>query len=117
MDLNKIKFTRCNLGKSSMCSGDKYRIYMCYNGKKTSFIFHDNYKNKSGLKDYLYCLLSDKNAYEFTRSNEDFMLEFGYKTIREAKRIREACKRNGDKLSKLFTNEELDEIQELLNGY
>ena len=117
MNLNEIKTSRYNLGKSEMCSGNKYRIRMSYNGVTVSFNYHDNYKNESGVKDYLYALLSDKNAYESTRDVNDFMLGFGYKNYNEAKRIREACKRNSEKLEKLFNSEELEEIEKELENY
>lgn len=117
MDLNKIKCSRSYVGKSPMCSGNKYRVRMSYNGRSVSFYFHDNYKNESEKKDYLYSLLLDMSAYDNTYNVDEFMREFGYKNYEEAQRIRNACKRNGDKVRKLFNEREIDELNELLADY
>ena len=117
MDLNKIKCSRSYVGKSPMCSGNKYRVRMSYNGETISFYFHDNFKNESGKKDYLYSLLVDMCAYGSTDDVYEFMREFGYSDYEEAQRIRNACKRNGDKVHKLFNEREIDELTELLSDY
>lgn len=117
MELNKIKCSRWSVGESHMCSGNKYRVRMSYNGRIISFYFHDNYKNDSGKKDYLYSLLLDMDAYENSGDVWEFMNEFGYKEFSYAKKIYNACKRNADKVHKLFSEREIDELRELLEGY
>lgn len=112
MLLNQIKFTKTNIGKSQMTSGDAYRITLTYKGKKCSFTFHDNYRNASTKEEIIESLLLDADAYNNARNFEDFCFEFGYNSDSiKALKVYNACKKQADKLSRLFTNAEVEQLR------
>lgn len=107
--LEKIKCKKALIGKSQMCSGNAYRITLTYNGKKCSFTFNDNYLNKSTIEDFIYCLLSDSDCYESSKNFDDFCNMFGYDNNSiKALNIYKACKKQNDKVKRLFTIEEVN---------
>ena len=111
MLLNQIKCTKTYTGKSNMTSGNSYRITLTYKGRKCSFIFNDNYLNESGKKDLVQCLLMDAEAYNNARDFEDFALEFGYNADSiQAYKIYKACKKQAEKVSRLFTSKEIEQL-------
>lgn len=105
--LGMIKCTKTYIRKSEMCSGDEFRITLTYKGKKAVFRFHDNYLNKSDKSDFIRCLLLDSEAYENARNIYDFMSDFGYENIREAKRIYKACENQSERVHRLFNEQEI----------
>ena len=116
--LTNIKCIKKCLGKSDLTSGNKYRITLTYNNKTVWFIYNDNYMNKSDLKDILYCLILDATAYENAYNFADFCNEFGYDSdSMKAYKIYQACKKQLDRYNKLFTQEEKDFLQNLLQDY
>ena len=106
--LSMIKCDKQRLGKSDVCSGDVYRITLYYNGNRCVFTFHDNYKNESTKRDFVYCLVLDAQAYESTRDTYEFMREFGYKSMDEARKVRKACEKQSERLHRLFNQNEID---------
>lgn len=106
--LSMIKCKRTYLRKSDMCSGNAYKITLSYKGHWCSFIFHDNYKNESKKSDFLYCLVLDAQAYENSRDAYEFMSEFGYKSFDEARKVRNACEKQYERLHRLFNQTEID---------
>lgn len=106
--LSMIKCKRSYLRNSEMCSGNAYRITLSYHGKRCSFVFHDNYKNESKKKDFVYCLVLDAQAYENTRDTYEFMREFGYKSFDKARKVRNACEKQSERLHRLFNDNEID---------
>ena len=101
--LSEIKATKTLLGKSKMTSGNAYRITLTHNGRRCSFVFNDNFKNASTLKDWLYALVADSDAYVSCRDLYDFMQTYGYRDEREAKKAYNACAKNRERLNRLFT--------------
>lgn len=115
--LSKIKCTRTYLRKSEMCSGNAYKITLSYHGKRCSFVFHDNFKNQSNKRDFVYCLVLDAQAYDNTRDLYEFAREFGYlryadvgdaDAMQRARKARKACEKQSERLHRLFNDNEID---------
>ena len=104
--LSEIKVTKTLLGKSKMTSGNAYRITLTHNCKRCSFVFNDNFKNASTLKDWLSALVCDADCYVSARDLTDFMQSYGYRDEREAKKAYNACAKNRERLNRLFTFDE-----------
>ncbi len=112
--LNNVKITKTYIGKSEMTSGNAYRITMSKNGERIWFIFNDNYLNETDNKGLLECLYMDAIAYEYNDNMVNFFLEFGYEedNIEEGKKAYYGCKKQFERLHKLFTHEEIEEMRE-----
>lgn len=108
-----VKASKVCMGKSKQTSGNEYSVVLKYNGNSISMLFHDNYKNESGKDEFLYALLIDAMAYENCSNLADFMDEFGYgyDQREEAKKAYKACGRQYNKLHRLFTEEEIEQLQ------
>lgn len=118
MLLDEIKCTRTNLGKSTMTSGDAFRVTLSYKGRKCSFIFNDNYLNKCEKVDFIYCLLRDADAYNCTKSFEDFAFEFGYnEDSMKAYKIYKECKKQAERTKRLFKNIEIMKLYTEMNNF
>ena len=116
--LNKITYKKTYLHKSTLTSGNAYRITLNYKNNTIWFIYNDNIYNKSTLNDFIYCLLLDSQAYEINKGNVfEFMREFGYNDTHEAKRIYNACEKQSERLHKLFTNEEIQQLNKHFENY
>ena len=116
MLLNNIKFTKTNIGRSQMTSGDAFRVTLTYKGKRCSFIFNDNYLNNSTKEEVIDCLLLDAEAYSNSRDFADFALEFGYNDdSMTAYKIYNAYKKQAEKVKRLFTAEEVQQLREEIN--
>lgn len=116
--LNKIKFAKTYIEKSTLTSGNKYKITLTYKNKKVWFYYNDNIYNKGGLNDCLYCLLLDSQSFEYNKDNlKGFALEFGYDDINEAKRVYNACKKQYERLNKLFNQEEIKQLEKYFENY
>ena len=97
----------------------QYTIEMNYNGQSYDFEFTDSvsaYRNSEPLhyKEVLECLLSDKSAYDSCRDIDDFQAEFGYEKASELLKAYNGCKETSEGLERLFTEEELEELEEEL---
>jgi hypothetical protein len=111
-----VKANKVCMGKSKQTSGNEYSVVLKYNGNSITMLYHDNYKNESGKDDFLYALLMDAMAYENCCSRfgfGDFMKEFGYdyEQEKEAAKAYKACERQYNKLHRLFTEKEIEELQ------
>ena len=108
-----VKANKVCMGKSNKTSGNEYSVVLKYNGNSITILFHDNYRNESGKDEFLYALLMDAMAYENCFNLDDFMDEFGYgyEQKEEAEKVYKACKRQYNKLHRLFTEEEIKELQ------
>ena len=117
--LEKIRTTKSYKGKSEMTSGNAYTVRVYYNGKYCQMTFHDNYENKSDKNDFVYCLLSDADAYNNTMGLDDFADLFGYYDIKKCVKAYNCCKRQAEKVKRLFTEEEVEHLWEELQeaGY
>ena len=107
-----VKASKVYLGKSKQTSGNEYSVVLKYNGNSITMLFHDNYLNESGKDEFLYALLMDAMAYENCSNLADFMDEFGYgyERRKEAEKAYKACEKQYNKLHRLFTEEEIDEL-------
>lgn len=107
-----VKANKVCMGKSKKTSGNEYSVVLKYNGNSITMLFHDNYKNESGKDDFLYALLMDAMAYENCFNLDDFMDEFGYgyDQRKEAEKAYKACEKQYNKLHRLFTEKEIDEL-------
>jgi len=115
--LNQIKCKKTYLGKSTLTSGDKFKITLTHNKQTISFNFNDNYKNDSTKNDFIYCLLLDSFSYYYNDNLNDFMNEYGYNDYNEAKRIYNACKKQNERLHKLFNIEEIEQLKKHFENY
>ena len=110
--LEKIKCKKTNKGKSQMTSGNAFQITLSYNGKRCGFLFNDNYLNESNKNDFVYCLLSDADAYTSSRNFEDFCNMFGYDNdSRKALKAFNGCKKQAEKVRRLFNDEEVETLR------
>lgn len=115
--LNEINTTKTYIRKSDCTSGNAYRVTLTRNGVKVGFVFNDNIYNKSDKNDFIYSLLSDSQAYENARDLTDFMLDFGYDNIPQAKTIFDACKKQSERLHKLFNDAEIETLEKIFENY
>ena len=115
--LDEINTTKTYIGKSDCTSGNAYRVTLTRNGVKVGFIFNDNIYNESDKNDFVYSLLSDSQAYENARDLTDFMLDFGYDNIPQAKQVYNACKKQSERLHKLFDDAEIEMLKKIFENY
>lgn len=115
--LNEINTTKTYIRKSDLTSGNAYRVTLTRNGVKVGFIFNDNIYNESDKNDFIYSLLSDSQAYENARDLTDFMLAFGYDDIPQAKQVYDACKKQSERLHKLFNDAEIETLGKIFENY
>jgi len=110
----------------------KYRLELSYNGKKYRFTFHDsiynyNHNIKLNKLDTIYAVLMDSNSYEDTKSYQEFCKWFGYDEYietqygtvvnKEAMKIYEACKKTYEALHNIFSDDELEKLQDEFQDY
>lgn len=109
-----VKANKVCMGKSKKTGGNEYSVVLKYNGNSITMLYHDNYKNESDKDEFLYALLMDSLAYENCFNLADFMDEFGYDYDQKDKALKdyEACARQYNKLHRLFTEEEIEQLQE-----
>lgn len=115
--LNEINTTKTYIGKSDCTSGNAYRVTLTRNGKRIGFIFNDNIYNECDKNDFIFSLLRDSQAFENARNLTDFMLDFGYDNIPQAKQVYNACKKQSDRLHKLFNNTEIETLEKIFENY
>ena len=115
--LNEINTTKTYIGKSDLTSGNAYRVTLTRNGVKVGFVFNDNIYNESDKNDFIFSLLSDSQAYENARDLADFMLDFGYDNIPQAKQVYNACKKQSERLHKLFNDTEIETLKKIFENY
>lgn len=107
-----VKASKTYVGKSDMTTGNKYKVTLRYNNKSVSMTYHDNCLNESGKDDFLYALILDGMAYKNCYNLVEFMYEFGYEEEKQAQKIYNSCKKQYEKMCKLFTEEEIDQLIE-----
>lgn len=115
--LNEINTTKTYIGKSDLTSGNAYRVTLTRNGVKIGFIFNDNIYNESDKNDFIYLLLRDSQAYEYTCNFADFMNEYGYTDAQKAKQVYNACKKQSERLRKLFNSTEIETLEKIFGNY
>ena len=109
-----VKASKVCMGKSNKTSGNEYSVVLKYNGNSITMLFHDNYRNESEKDEFLYALLMDAMLYEDCPNLADFMGELGYDYDQreEAEKAYKACERQYNKLHRLFTEEEIKQLQD-----
>lgn len=114
--LATLKWSASYVGKSDMTAGNEYIIRLKRNNFSCATKYHTNINDTLCIDDIMYCLLSDSNAYEFSRDEHEFMREFGYKSLNEAIKAYNACRKTYMQLRELFTQAELNALNaELAN--
>lgn len=98
------------VGKSQMCSGNEYKVSVEHNGLKATFPYHTNYRDEKDNREFLSCVFDDAFAYENSRDILDFKDEFGYEDSKQCREVYDACKGISEKLHRLFSDEEFDEL-------
>lgn len=92
----------------------KYNVSITYKERT----FTTSYQTAREVKkdDVIYCIFCDMTAYDNTRDIDDFAEEFGYNNgkFSEVLSVYNACKDTSDILHKIFTNEEIEEVQKEL---
>lgn len=113
--LDSIKCTKTYLRKSEMCSGNAYRITLTHRDEKCRFIFHDNFKNASTKRDFLYALMSDAYAFDRTRDVYEFARAYGYthEEMSVARKIYHKCEEQSIRLHRLFNAREIEILSEI----
>ena len=99
----------------------KYEVELNYNGETYTTHYTDSvmaYRNGEGIdfERVIECLLLDKSAYDSCRDIDDFQSEFGYEKVSECLKAYNSCKETSEGLERLFTEEELEQLQEEILG-
>ena len=125
--MNNVKFTyhQSNNQTSHMFSNGhvKYNCKISYNGKsfQTTYQCNPQYSDMDKIKfDFIYCILLDKEAYDNAMDEEDFANNLAmdyYEDRKEVKRIYKACQRASCKLNEMFSQEELEILDEFFREW
>ena len=112
--MKNLTIKKTYITKSNLTSGNTYRVTMSKDNKTIWFLFHDNYMNETDEKGLLECLFMDASCYESNPRIFDFLLEFGYGDyeLAEGKKAYYGCKKQYERLHKLFTPQEIEETRE-----
>ena len=95
-----------------------YDMTLKYKGRSESFRFYQGTTaDKPVKKDILYCILSDRNY-----TTMDDMMGLGFdmddeEEVEKAKKLIKEIKAQNKKLNRLFTEEEMRELDEALEDY
>lgn len=96
----------------------RFNITLSYNQQSITFDYQCNTTmTEPTKKDCLYCLLMDSSSYEYCENIDDFASEFGYEKVSECIEAFNGCKKNYQKLHKLFNNDEIEVLRCLFNDY
>ena len=125
--LDKVSFTyhRSSNQTAHMFSEGhtKFSCKISYNGKsfQTTYQCNPQYSDMDKIKfDFVYCILLDKEAYDNALDEEDFANNLAmdyYEDKKEVKRIYKACQRASHKLDEMFSDEELDILDEFFREW
>ena len=96
----------------------RFNCTIKYNKKSYKFKYQCNtMHDKPSLEDCMYALINDMSCFEYCEDGFEFMDEFGYDDIAKAKKDYKACERTSKALHRLFTSEELEELEEYFREY
>ena len=116
---DKVEFSICKSETISDNYGTRthYLLELYYNANTYVFDYTDSvmaYKNGEDLnyRNVMECLLLDKSAYDSCRDIDDFQAEFGYDKVSECLKAYNVCKETSEALERIFTEEELEQLQE-----
>ena len=125
MDNMKFTYRKSDNQTSHMFSDGhvKYNCKISYNGKsfQTTYQCNPQYSDMDKIKfDFVYCILLDKEAYDNALDEEDFANNLAmdyYEDKKEVKRIYKACQRASRKLDRMFSDEELNILDEFFREW
>ena len=125
MDNMKFTYRKSDNQTSHMFSAwhVKYNCKISYNGKsfQTTYQCNPQYSDMDKIKfDFVYCILLDKEAYDNALDEEDFAASIGfdyYEDKKEVDRIYKACERASRKLDEMFSDEELNILDEFFREW
>ena len=113
--LNKIKFSYKVADEQTNLFSPNHTLFKCkikVDGLQFTFPYQCNIEHdEPNLIDCLDALLLDASAYEQSEGLLDFCTEFGYDEDKKGLKIYKACKKVYKALNRLFTEEELTEIE------
>ena len=118
--LEKIKFNYEVAEKQNELFTPSHRKYVCiikYNGRQYTFDFqcNPNY-SKPNVKVCIECLFL-AFAYDNAKDIFDFADKFGYVVNKETERFFKDCKKISNAMHRLFTDEELEELENEINKH
>jgi hypothetical protein len=109
---------------------NNYKVVISYKGHEFETVFHDsiyNYEHGIGLNtdDVIYSILTDAWAYDSCRDVEDFGHEFGYDIYDELEdgynsellRVYAECHKTSKSIHEMFSDSELDELNQEFAEY
>lgn len=125
MDNVKFTYRKSDNQTTHMFSSGhmKYTCKISYNGKtfQTTYQCNPQYSDMSKIKfDFIYCILLDKNTYDNSRDINDFASSIGmdyYENEKEVNRCYNACEKASHKLDEMFSQEELDILDEFFREW
>ena len=116
--LNKIKFTYKEADEQKNLFTPCHTLFKCkikVDGLQFTFPFQCNTAYaEPNLKECMECILSDMFAYDDSCDLLDFVNEYGYETETGARQAYKSCKRTSKALHRLFTDEEIEQIEKEL---
>lgn len=98
----------------------RYNVMITYNKKyyECSYQCNPKYQKIENMKkDIIYSVLTDANCYEYTQDIDDFQREFCYEKASELLKAYNGCKETYQALHKMFTNDELEELNAIFENY
>lgn len=99
---------------------DLWEVKIKHNGKEEQVVMHKgegHYGEEPKVKEVIYSILLDAFCYERSADVEDFMDELGYDDKEKAEAVYNTCQDNHKKLHSLFSDEEIEELDQLLRNY
>lgn len=115
--------TSSNVWEGDKLPRNQFRITISNANGRGWFKYTDSYNNyskgiteldESGVKNALYCFLSDGSCYSSCFDFADFCANFGYdEDSRKAWKAWKACKRSHEKAAQLFGNDYANEMDTL----
>lgn len=126
-DRTSFKVTAKNKRKSNKWGQEHYAytIVLEYDGMRLTFPFHDSAYNMARgkgadeqmLNQAIDAILMDYDAYDYNRTIDEFIEEFGHdrEDMAKVSKIYDECRETYFNLSKLFTIEQLNEINEIIH--
>lgn len=120
--IEKSKLTLNYQGIDRMNKNDKqemnhYKATIVHNRKQMTIDFYTGlgWNREPNIKDILSSMVMDYSSKNM--EVEEFQSEFGYDNYYEAKHILHKLKLNARKMDKLYSEEQIKELQELLQDY
>ena len=125
MDNVKFTYRKSNNQTSHMFSEGhiKFNCKMTYNGKSYQSTYQCNvqYSDMNNIKiDFIACVFMDKMSYDCCRDEEDFAANIGldyYEDRKEVNRCYKACQIASCKLNEMFSQEELEILDEFFREW